>query len=147
LGLAGELRRCSPPATAISCRPPPTGRSHASSAAGSRSNAPDLNPLPRRLRTTRAVGSRSDASRNPPQPRTATAFGSRSNGSRSGQPESTKSTPAGSGVFAEKPLGFPVFADLPYRLWKTLRFSPFYFILAQFLFKPLQFSTCTFFRP
>jgi hypothetical protein len=44
--IAGELRRCSPPATTVSRRPPPLSRAHASSAAGSRSDAPDSIPPP-----------------------------------------------------------------------------------------------------
>jgi hypothetical protein len=47
LGLAGELRRRSPPATAVSRRPPPLSRSRASVAVRSRSNAPDLIQPPR----------------------------------------------------------------------------------------------------
>jgi hypothetical protein len=64
------------------------------------------------------------------------------------KPESSQVNPAGSGVFAEKPLSFPIFTDISSRRDKTkpLRFSPFSFILAQFLLKPLQFSPCIFYR-
>jgi hypothetical protein len=47
LGLAGELRRRSPPATAVSRRPPSLSRSHAFVAIRSRSNALDLIQPPR----------------------------------------------------------------------------------------------------
>jgi hypothetical protein len=44
----------------------------------------------------------------------------RSNGSDQPSPESTRSNPVGSGVFAEKSLGFPVFTKIPFHLRKFL---------------------------
>jgi hypothetical protein len=56
-------------------------------------------------------------------------------------------TPAGPGSFAEKPLCFPEFTDIPFHLISFLTVQSFFFILAQILFKPSQFSPYTFFKP
>jgi hypothetical protein len=106
-GARDRARRRSPTPQAVGHRrlPPPAAaqRSHTFSAAGSRSSGPDLNSPPRRLRTTRAVGSRSDASRRPRRSQAAAAVRFGSNGSGSSQLESASQTPAGPGSFAEPP--------------------------------------------
>jgi hypothetical protein len=80
----------------------------------------------------------------PLNPHASSTARSRSNGSRSSQPGQTQQTLA----FLQKtPYVFRYSQKYPSTLGDSLRFSPFSFILAQFFFKPLQFSPCTFFRP
>jgi hypothetical protein len=54
---------------------------------------------------------------------------------------------AGPGNFAEKPLSFLYLQKYPSTLDVFLQFSPFFFILAQNLFKSLQISPYTFPKP
>jgi hypothetical protein len=104
-------------------------------------------PAARRLPATRAVGSRSDASRCPRRSQAAAAARSGSNGPRSGQPESSQVKPSRPGSFAENTPSFPVFTKIPFHLRSFLTVQSFFFILAQNLFKSLQFSPYTFPKP
>jgi hypothetical protein len=78
-------------------------------------------PAARRLRTTRAIGSGSDASRRPHLTRTRPQASDldpmdldRVN------PESTRSNPAGPGSFVENPPSFLIFTKIPFHLRKFL---------------------------
>jgi hypothetical protein len=100
------------------------------------------------LHTSLAAGSRSDApdSIQPPHlnPQATTTARSRSNRSRSSQP--VKPPPA-LAVLWKTAQVFRYSQKYPSTLESFLQFSPFSFVLAQILFKPLQISPCTFFRP
>jgi hypothetical protein len=141
-GARDRARRRSPPPHVVGHRslpsPATAQRSHAFSATGTRSSGPDLNPPPRRLRTTRAVGSRSDASRHPRLLQAAAAVRSGSNGSGSSQLESASQTPAGPGSFAENPPSFLKFTDIPFHLRKFL-----YSLVLFLCFSPVSFQTFT----
>jgi hypothetical protein len=87
-------RRRAPPSATERRRLLPASRSLASCAAGSRSSGLDLNPPPRHLRMTRAVGSRSDASRRHHLIPLPAAVRSRSDGSDQPDPGSIPVNPA-----------------------------------------------------
>jgi hypothetical protein len=118
-----------PPAAAHRRRPPPTPRHRQRSCA------------------IRAVGLRSDAPVQSRRPQATIALGSRSIGSRSGQNLVNRSNPAGPAVLRKIPQVFRNSQIYPSTLEVFLQISPFFFILAQNLFKSLQISPYTFPKP
>jgi hypothetical protein len=79
-------------------------------------------------------------------PHAFTAVRSGSDGSDQPDPGSIPVNPAWFRCFAENTPSFPVFTKIPFHLRSFLTVQSFFFILAQNLFKSLQFSPYTFLK-